>query len=225
VSTSLVAVALLGLGCAANPWGIMIAILLLNAKRGRGIVWSYVAAWVGTMSVALAVILAGVGAFLEQGSSSTSNVVFGVELAIGLVLVGFGVRRVRADRRKTAQQAGSDSAPMPRWLQAIENMTYVPAFLLGIYSLTWPMVIAAAGEILSANVTTVETFALAVVFVVLGSSTVVGVAAFGTFAPGRSDAFLGRMRGWLTVHNRAVINAILLVFGVYLSVRGLTGLL
>jgi len=60
---------------------------------------------------------------------------------------------------------------------------------------------------------------------VLGSSTVVGVAAFGTFAPGRSEPLLGRMRGWLTLHNRAVINAILLVFGVALSARGLTGLL
>ena len=34
-----------------------------------------------------------------------------------------------------------------------------------------------------------------------------------------------RMRAWLTVHNRGVINAILVVFGVLLAARGLTGLL
>ena len=114
---------------------------------------------------------------------------------------------------------------MPRWLLAIESISYVPAFLLGIYSLTWPMVIAAAGEILAADVTTTQMLALAVLFVVLGSSTVVGIAAYGTLAPGRSEALLGRMRHWLTLHNRAVITVILLVFGVALTARGVTGLL
>jgi hypothetical protein len=60
---------------------------------------------------------------------------------------------------------------------------------------------------------------------VLGSSSVVAVAALGTFAPRRSAAFLDRMRAWVTAHNRAVITAILLVLGVFLAARGLDGLL
>jgi Sap, sulfolipid-1-addressing protein len=225
VSSDVVAVVLLGLACAANPWGIMIAILLLNAKRGRGVVWSYAAAWVGTMSLALAVILAGLGAFLESGSAGASKTAAAIQLALGIVLLGFGLKRVRGDRRAATSEGPPGTPPLPRWLHAIENISCVPAFVLGIYSLTWPMVIAAGGEILAAGVTTTQMVALAVLFVVLGSSTVVGVAAFGTFAPGRSEPLLGRMRGWLTLHNRAVINAILLVFGVALSARGLTGLL
>jgi len=110
-------------------------------------------------------------------------------------------------------------------LRAIENISYAAAFLLGIYSATWPFVIAAGGEIVRVDITVGETIALGALFVVLGSSSVVGVAAFGTFAPGRSGPFLDRMRAWLTVHNRGVINAILVVFGVLLAARGLTGLL
>lgn len=225
MSSALIAVVLLGLACAANPWGIMIAILLLNAKRGRAVVWCYAAAWTGMISLALVVILAGIGAFLEAGSSGASKAASVVQLALGLVLLGFGLKRVRGDRRVASREHPAEAPPMPRWLQAIENISYAPAFLLGIYSLTWPMVIAAAGEILAADVTTAQMIALAVVFVVLGSSTVVGVAAFGTFAARRSEALLGRMRGWLTLHNRAVINGILLVLGVALSARGLSGLL
>src|SRR5207249_6887839 len=114
-----------------------------------------------------------------------------------------------------AAAAGDPPAqpPMPRWLQAIENISYVAAFLLGIYSATYPLVISAAAEILSADASTTEMAALAVLFVLLGSSSVVAVAALGTFAPGRSAAFLDRVRAWLTVHNRAVITAILVVFG------------
>jgi hypothetical protein len=113
----------------------------------------------------------------------------------------------------------------PRWLRAIENISYPAAFLLGIYSATYPLVIAAAGEILAADTSSAETTALVVLFVVLGSSTVAGVAALGTFAPHRSAAFLERLRAWVTAHNRTVITTIVLVLGGYLAARGLEGLL
>jgi hypothetical protein len=54
---------------------------------------------------------------------------------------------------------------------------------------------------------------------------VAGIAALGTFAPERSAAFLGRMRAWVTAHNRAVITAILLLLGALLTARGLEALL
>ena len=62
-------------------------------------------------------------------------------------------------------------------------------------------------------------------FIVLGSSSVAGVAALGTFAPHRSAAFLDRMRAWVTAHNRAVITVILLALGALLAARGLENLL
>jgi hypothetical protein len=46
----------------------MIAVLLLDARRGRGIVWAYVVAWVGAITVVLTALLAGFGAILEAGS-------------------------------------------------------------------------------------------------------------------------------------------------------------
>lgn len=219
MSSALASVVLLGLACAANPWGIMIAILLLDARRGHGVVWTYVLAWSGSISVVIAALLAGLGAVFASGSDSANIAVSWILLVLGVVLLGFGVRRLLSPQGEEAP------AETPRWLQAIENISYPAAFVLGIYSATYPMVIAAAGEILRADTTTGETAALAALFVVLGSSSVVAVAALGTFAPRRSAAFLDRMRAWVTAHNRAVITAILLVLGVFLAARGLDGLL
>lgn len=216
-SSTLVTVIVLGIGCAANPWGIMIAILLLDARRGHGIVWTYVVAWTGAISVVLAALLAGLGTVFGSGSDDSHTAGSWILLGIGLVLLAFGVKRL-------LQRGGAEeSAETPRWLQAIENISYPAAFLLGIYSATYPLVIAAAGEI--ARVGTSEAIALAVLFIVLGSSSVAGIAALGTFAPERSAAFLDRMRAWVTAHNRAVITAILLLLGGLLTARGLEGLL
>jgi hypothetical protein len=217
-SSVLASVVVLGLGCAANPWGIMIAILLLDARRGHGIVWAYVLAWTGAISVVLVALLAGLGAVFESGSDSASTAASWLELALGVVLIGFGARRLLGSR---GEEAPTET---PRWLRAIENISYPAAFLLGIYSATYPLVIAAAGEILAADTSSAETTALVVLFVALGSSTVAGVAALGTFAPSRSAAFLERLRAWVTAHNRAVITTIVLVLGGYLAARGLEGL-
>ena len=203
----------------------MIAALLLEARR-PGVVWAYVLAWVGSLSVGLAVLVAGFGALVESGSKSASTATAVVELLLGVALAAWGVQRIVENRRaphihETAEQG---ELATPGWMRAIENISYIPAFLLGVYSATWPTVIAAAGEIVRAGVSTSQTVALCVLFVVVGSSTVVAVAAIGTFSD-RSDELLARLRLWLTIHSRAVITALLLAVGTLLSVRGLSGLL
>ena len=215
----------LGLGCAANPWGIMIAVLLLEARRGHAVVWTYVAAWVAAITVVLAVLLSSLGALFDAGSDDASTAASLVELLLGAALVTWGAVRIRHARHEAGTTpAGAQTPELPRWLRAIENLSYPAAFLLGIYSATYPFVIAAAGEILKAGGGPSEMAALALVFIVLGSSTVVLVAALGTFAPDRSGAYLARMRAWLVIHNRAVVTAILLVFGAMLTARGVSGL-
>jgi hypothetical protein len=190
-------------------------------------VWTYVVAWVGAITVVLTALLAGFGAIFAAGSDSATMAASVAELVLGLALLGWATTRVMQAKRAVAARRSGDLPPQlatPRWLHAIENISYPASFLLGIYSATYPLVIAAAGEILRSDASTAETVVLASLFVVLGSSSVAAVAALGTFAPGRSAAFLERLRVWLTVHNGAVITAILLALGIALTARGLTGL-
>ena len=224
MSSDLTSVVVLGLACAANPWGIMMAVLLLNAKRGLWVVWAFVAAWIAAISVTMALLLLGFGS-TSTSSNTTSKAVSIVEIVIGLALLGFGARSLlNARRERSSPPAEKAEEKQPGWLRAIAEISIVGAFLLGIYSATYPVVVAAAGEILRADVSAADQTTLAVVFVIFGSSTVLAVAALGTFAPSRSEAFLARMRAWLTVHNSEVLTAILLLFGVALVARGIQSL-
>ena len=215
LSAELTSVVLLGIGCAANPWGIMIAVLLLDARRGHGIVWAYVVAWIGAITVVLTALLAGFGAIFESGSDSATTAAAVVELIARAALLGL------ADSSGCSGLVGASSRPpcnpsappqLPGWLRAIENISYLAAFLLGIYSATYPLVIAAAGEILRADGSTAETVALAVLFILLGSSSV---------AAGRARHVRPAVGPVPRAHARlvdraqpAVITAILLVLGV-----------
>lgn len=221
MSSDLTSIILLGLGCAANPWGIMVAVLLLNARRGLWVVWAYVVAWIGAISVVMALILGGVRSS-SASSGSTGKAASIAELLIGLALLGFGVWRLLKARRGSSSDAAEKE--QPAWLRAIEDISIIGAFLVGIYSATYPVVVAAAGEILRDDLSSADTTLYAVIFVILGSSTVFAVAALGTFAPARSAPFLTKMRAWLTVHNAAVMTGILLVFGALLTTRGFQSL-
>ena len=200
------------------------AVLLLNAKRGLWVVWTFVAAWIAAISVTMALLLLGFGS-TSTSSNTTSKAVSIVEIVIGLALVGFGARSLlKARRERSAAPTEKLEQKQPRWLRAIAEISIVGAFLLGIYSATYPVVVAAAGEILRADVSAADQTTLAVTFVIVGSSTVIAVAALGTFAPSRSASFLARMRAWLTIHNSEVLTAILLLFGVALISRGIQSL-
>ncbi len=221
--SDITSIVLLGLGCAANPWGIMVAVLLLNARRGLWIVWAYVVAWIASISVVMALILAGFGSS-STSSSTTSKAASIAELVIGLVLLSFGGWRLLKARQNASAGTSGSEQEQPGWLRAIEDISLIGAFLIGIYSATYPLVVAAAGEILRDDLSSADQVTLAVLFVILGSSTVIAVAALGTFASARSAPFLARMRAWLTVHNAAVMTGILLVFGIALTARGIQSL-
>ena len=113
--------------------------------------------------------------------------------------VAWRQRQARLRSRNASRRDGCE-----RWRRSVTEV-----FLLGVHSATYPLVIAATGEIVSGDFGATEEIALAVVFVVIGSSSVAGVAALATFAAQRSAALIERMRLWLTLNNQAVVTAIL----------------
>ena len=121
--SDITSIVLLGLGCAANPWGIMVAVLLLNARRGLWIVWAYVVAWIASISVVMALILAGFGSS-SASSSTTSRAASIAELVIGLVLLAFGGWRLLKARQNASTGTSRTEQEQPRWLQC--DRGYLP---------------------------------------------------------------------------------------------------
>ena len=169
MSSALGAVVGLGCGCAANPWGIMCAVLLLDARRGPVVVWAYVAAWIVSIGVVVAVLVGGLATVASSAEGAGTTAAW-LELALGVVLLAFGIGRIA---RRASAAPGTDG--QPRWLRAVEQITIVQALLLGIYSATYPFAVAAAAAILASQPTAAEAAALSLIFVAVGSASVVAV--------------------------------------------------
>ena len=219
MSSAFWAVVALGCGCAANPWGIMCAVLLLDARRGPVVVWAYVAAWIVSLGVVVVVLVGGLTTVTSSADGAGTAAAW-AELALGVVLLAFGVRRIaqRAPARpgeRTGSRAGSMRSSRSRSSRRC---------LLGIYSATYPFAVAAAAAILASRPTAAEAAALSARL--RGSR--VGLRRRGCVRSGRSPRS-GRIqssdvyaRGSSATTGR-VLTAILLAFGVVLTAHGLRG--
>jgi threonine/homoserine/homoserine lactone efflux protein len=115
---------------------------------------------------------------------------------------------------------------MPKWMGAIESVTPVKAIGLGILlSAVNPknliLTIGAAAAVAQSGVSTSDAVVTLVVFVVIGSlSIIVPVLAY-LFAGERARTMLDGWKAWLQQHNAAVMTVLLLVIGVVLLAKGL----
>jgi hypothetical protein len=71
------------------------------------------------------------------------------------------------------------------------------------------------------GVSTSEAVVSLVVFVILGSLTIAGPVVFYLVGGDRATAPLDSAKGWLVVHNDAVMMVLFLVFGVDLIANGI----
>ena len=215
---------LLGLVLGITPWAIVIVLVLLEATRGRVVAWSFVLGWAGAIAAIGGAIVFGLGS-LASGSGTEGNATLVLELAIGVVLVAYGGRRL-LDRRNTGDDGGEpEQPPTPRWLGALEELRPVYAFGLGVFWLNYPFVILWGGEVVRANLTHTAYAVLLCCFVALGSSGVAGLAGYATLAPVRAEPVVAGFRAWMTRNAGTIVTALALAVGAILAVSGLAGLL
>jgi hypothetical protein len=81
--------------------------------------------------------------------------------------------------------------------------------------------LAAAAEVLKANVSGVEASLAALVFAVLSGLAVAAPVAIVIAAPDRSNQVLGSWRAWLLANTRTIALVGLTLIGVLLVVRGI----
>ncbi len=119
-------------------------------------------------------------------------------------------------------------APPPKWMAALSSMTPGKAFLLGaavilISAKLWVFTFAAMGEIGEQGMPRAANITTFIVFVLLSVSTHLVIIAAAAFFPNRSRAGLDRTLRWLQDHNRILVIAFGLIFGLWFLVKGLRG--
>jgi hypothetical protein len=208
------------IGVAISALAIIAVILMLFSRRAKLNGLMFLLGWV----VALAVVSGVAYVISDVGNASTSTavadgvswlqIVFGV---LFLLLAG------RSWRNRPEPGTGSE---MPKWMAGID--TFAPGkalglglVLAGLNPKNLLLEVGAGSALAVIGPSTTEAVTSLIVFVVVGSLTIAGPVVFYLVGGDRAKAPLDSAKGWLVMHNDAVMTVLFLVFGVDLIAKGI----
>ena len=208
------------IGVAISPVPIIAVILMLFSSRAKVNGPMFVLGW----AVALAVV-SGVAYFISgAGSTSTdSTATDGVSWA----QIVFGVLfLLLAGRSWRSRPAPGTEPEMPKWMAGIDD--FAPGKALGFGLLLAGvnpknlLLAASAGSALAViEPSTTEAVVSLIVFVVVGSLTIAGPVIYYLLGGEHAKTQLDSVKGWLAVHNDAVMMVLFLVFSVNLIAKSI----
>jgi hypothetical protein len=220
MGTLVAEVAALGLAVAfTSPVSVVTVIVLLSMPNGRRRGLAFVGGWL--------IAIAGIGAiaiFVLHGQdfgskhSTPSRAASALEILLGSLLLLWAVVAYR--RRKPAKEGVSE----PKWLSRVEGTHWLLAVAVGAIMLSYALSLAAASEILKANVSTLDAAVAIVVFSLTSIVTVAAPIVVAVAAPERSAQRLAAWKAWLLGNSHTVVLVVLMVVAALLIVRGISDL-
>jgi len=214
---------------AVSPFSIVAFSLVLATDRGPRNGLAFIAGWITTVVGICVVSLVVGGAAEVSDGGAPSDVVLGIEIALGAVLLMLWVRgRLRAHAGLAAPVAADTAGPgraEPAWRQRIGTMRAPGAFVLGGATQTWPVMIAAGAEIARSDLATGSAVAASVAFAVLTTTGIAVLEVLAWRSPETAAARLLRIEDYVARRRDTVISWITLLAGLWLLGRGVSGLL
>ena len=208
-----------GLGLAiavCSPVSVVTVIVLLTMPAGRRRGIAFVLGWLLAVGVIAAVVVGFAhGQDFSSNKTTPSRAASWAEIAVGLLMVLAALHVLRRRR-----QQGDSSGDTPKWLSRLDRTNWLLAVVVGAVMLTYSLTIAAAAEILKANVSTQDDVIAFVVFAVASIATIVAPVGVALLAPDRAERWLAAWRRWLLGNSRLIGLVALIVIGVVLIVRG-----
>jgi len=208
----------LAIGIAISPIPIIAAILMLFSARATSTSTGFLLGWILGIVVATAVFTALAGTLKAGGEPSA--VASWIKIGLGVLLVLVGIRQWRG-------RGGQHDAP--KWMAAIDDFTFPKALGLGfLLSGVNPknlIIAAGAGLIIGSSAVGVGGDAAAIaLFTVIASSTVAIPVLAHLVTAERMTRPLESLRKWLQDNNATVMATMILVIGVVLVGKGVSGL-
>lgn len=210
----------LALGVAISPVPIIAAILMLLSPKARVTSVGFLLGWVLGIVAAVTVFTLLSSVIPVEDPDAARPIRGTVQLLLGVLLLLLAVAQWRK-RPRPGQEA-----VMPKWMQAIDTMSFPTAFGLGfLLSAVNPknLLMAAGagvgigGGALSGGATTV---AIAVFTLIAASTVLVPVVGY-LVAAERLRGPLDALRGWLAAENAVIMAVLLLVIGVSMIGKGI----
>jgi len=216
VGTLVAEVAGLGLAVALTSPVSVVAVSVIKklpAGRRRGL--AFLVGWLIALVVIAALMLFVLhGQDFGSRSSSPSRAASALAVLLGSLLL---IWAVVAYRRR---EPSSGVSSTPKWLARIEGTHWLVALAVGALMLSYGLTLAAASEILKANVSRLDATAAITVFALTSMVTVAAPIVAVVVAPERSEERLETWKSWLLGNSRVVVLVVLMVVGALLIVRG-----
>jgi threonine/homoserine/homoserine lactone efflux protein len=206
---------------AVSPLPIIAVILILATPRGRLNGLLFTAGWILGLAVLGAIML---GIASPSGASAHNHPatwVGALKLALGLFLVLFGARQWRRRPKDPSQ------AQLPKWMGAIDRLTPVKIFALGLALAALnvknaPLTIAAGATIGSAGLPVGQQIASLAIFVLIATLGLLAPLAVFLLGGERAKTTLGNWKEWAAQHNVAVMAVLFFVLGLKLLGDGIS---
>lgn len=207
-------------GVAISPVPIIAVILMLFSQRARVNGPLFLLGWV----LALAVVGGVAYALADQGdvatnSGATDTVAWG-KIVFGVLFLLLAVRQWRG------RPAPGVEPEMPKWMAGIDAFSPVKALVLGVLLAgvnpkNLLLTLGAAVGLAQLGLSTTDAVVSLVVFVVVASLTIAGPVVYYLLGGEQAKTALDEFKGWLALHNAAVMAVLFVVFGVDLIAKGI----
>jgi hypothetical protein len=207
-------------GVAISPVPIIAVILMLFSVRARVNGPAFLVGWV----VALAVVSGVAYALADAGDTDTSSTASDT-VSWGKILVGV-LFLLLAARNWRSRPAPGAAPELPKWMAGIDTLAPGKAFafgvlLAGVNPKNLLLAAAAGSGLAQLGLATSDAVVSLAVFVIVGSLTIATPVLYYLVGGDRATAQLDSAKGWLALHNAAVMTVLFLVFGVNLVADGL----
>jgi hypothetical protein len=214
-------VAALGLAVAFTcPVSVVTVIVLLSMPSGRRRALAFLCGWLIAIAVIGALMVFVLhGQDFASRSSTPSRAASALEVLLGSLLL---IWAVVAYRRREPSKGGQST---PKWLDRIERTHWLIAVAVGAIMLSYGLSLAAASEILKANVSRLDAGVAVAVFALTSILTVAAPIVVALVAPDRAAQRLEAWKTWLLGNSRAVALVMLMIVAAALIFRGVHDLI
>ncbi|MFJ3174252.1 GAP family protein [Streptomyces roseus] len=190
-------------------------ILLLSSRRGIRQGLAFMLSWLANLITVIVCVMLLTGGQPPARHSAPSTAAIAAKLAIGVVLVLYGVHRHRRPPRPHGP---------PRWAARIDNASPATAAGLAWLLQPWALVGAGAATAIDADLSTPTDWLALTGYCLLATLSLIVMETYALRAPAAADARLNALRSWLERHQEQLIVRLSLLAGLWLTARSIYAL-
>lgn len=209
------------MGVALSPVPLVAVVVVLGTPRSHTNGPAFAAGWVLGLSIATTVVLLLAGVVNRASGGGTAVAV--LRILLGLLLLGLAVRKWRG------RPAPDDEPEVPAWMDRIDSLSAGRIFLAGVglsgaNPKNLALAAAAGAAIASASIDGAGDAVAVALFVLLASSSVLGLVVLGLVGGQRADRVLGAIHTFMLRDNAVIMTVVFLLLGAMVLGNGISAL-